>query len=125
MKSAEYNYARDLAYHLWYTHYKDDAPDWEPLDNLYGVLMQIDNMITGLIRNKEGKGMKLRDMVQNCAFVFGSGVGAMVEALGMMSANLEAHKRGEAIPYPEQHFTDLIAERGLDFYTLRKQIYGG
>ena len=50
MNPDEYAYARDLAYYLWRTHYKKDAPDWEPLEDLYGVLSQIDNMITGLTR---------------------------------------------------------------------------
>lgn len=50
MKPDEYDYARDLAYYLWRKHYKKDAPDWEPFEDLYGVLSQIDNMTTGLTR---------------------------------------------------------------------------
>ena len=46
--TAEYEYAKDLATYLWETHYKNDAPEWEPCDDLMGVLTQIDNMITGL-----------------------------------------------------------------------------
>ena len=48
--AAEYEYARSLALHIWATHYKADAPEWEPCDNLMGVLTQIDNMVTGLGR---------------------------------------------------------------------------
>lgn len=43
-------YAKRLAVHLWEQHYKEDAPHWEPLDDMTGVLTQIDNMITGLTR---------------------------------------------------------------------------
>ena len=46
----EYEYAKDLATYLWKTHYKHDAPDWEPCEDLMGVLTQIDNMIVGLTR---------------------------------------------------------------------------
>jgi hypothetical protein len=35
---------------MWRKHYKDVAPDWKPLDDLIGVLTQIDNMTTGLKR---------------------------------------------------------------------------
>ena len=42
------DYATRLAVSLWEKHYKDDAPDWKPLDDLIGVLTQIDNMICGL-----------------------------------------------------------------------------
>ena len=46
----EYKYAKNLATYLWKTHYKTDAPKWEPCDDLMGVLTQIDNMIVGLTR---------------------------------------------------------------------------
>jgi len=45
----EYEYAKDLATHLWETYFKDDVPEWEPCDDLMGVLTQIDNMTVGLI----------------------------------------------------------------------------
>ncbi|GAG50242.1 unnamed protein product [marine sediment metagenome] len=51
--SAEYNYARSLAIYLNEKHYKN--PDWEPFDDLMGVLTQIDNMISGLIRDEFDK----------------------------------------------------------------------
>ena len=44
----EYEYAKNLAIYLWETHYKTDVPEWEPCEDLMGVLTQIDNMITGL-----------------------------------------------------------------------------
>lgn len=44
------DYAKTLATYLWSMHYKDDAPDWEPFDDLFGILSQIDNMLTGLKR---------------------------------------------------------------------------
>jgi len=47
----EYEYAKKLAVYLWETHYKTDAPEWKPCEDLMGVLTQIDNMITGLTRH--------------------------------------------------------------------------
>lgn len=43
-------YATRLAGSLWEKHFKQDAPDWRPLPDLLGVLTQIDNMTTGLVR---------------------------------------------------------------------------
>jgi len=50
----EYEYAKNLAIYLWETHYKTDTPEWEPCEDLMGVLTQIDNMITGLTRKAGG-----------------------------------------------------------------------
>jgi len=47
----EYKYAKELAIAIWKEKYRNDAPDWEPLDDLGGVLTQIDNMICGWIGN--------------------------------------------------------------------------
>jgi hypothetical protein len=43
-----YGYASRLAVAIWEKHYKDAAPQWKPLDDLMGVLTQIDNMSSGL-----------------------------------------------------------------------------
>ena len=45
-----YGYASRLATHIWQKHYMKDAPKWKPLDDLMGVLTQIDNMTSGLTR---------------------------------------------------------------------------
>lgn len=45
-----YGYAVRLAVAIWEKHYKDTAPHWKPLDDLVGVLTQIDNMTSGLTR---------------------------------------------------------------------------
>lgn len=45
-----YGYASRLAVAIWEKHYKDIAPRWKPLDDLMGVLTQIDNMTSGLTR---------------------------------------------------------------------------
>lgn len=47
-----YAYARRLAVYLWAKHYAKDAPEWRPCDDLYGVLSQIDNMLTGMTRQQ-------------------------------------------------------------------------
>jgi len=44
-----YGYAKRLAEAIWSKHYKTIAPQWEPFDELIGVLTQIDNMTSGLI----------------------------------------------------------------------------
>jgi hypothetical protein len=43
-----YGYASRLAVAIWEQHYKGVAPQWKPLDDLMGVLTQIDNMTAGL-----------------------------------------------------------------------------
>jgi hypothetical protein len=43
-------YARELAVSLWEKHWKATAPNWKPLDDLYGILTQIDNMTCGMVR---------------------------------------------------------------------------
>jgi len=43
-------YARRLAVVLHRDHFAKDAPKWEPYDDLYGLLSQIDNMICGMTR---------------------------------------------------------------------------
>jgi len=45
----EYKYARNLAVTIWQKHYKTSAPEWESLDDLMGVLTQIDNMVAGMV----------------------------------------------------------------------------
>ena len=45
-----YGYASRLAAAIWEQHYKGEAPNWRPLDDLMGVLTQIDNMTAGLTR---------------------------------------------------------------------------
>ena len=45
-----YEYASRLATWIWEKHYKNESPHWKPLNDLLGVLTQIDNMVTGLVR---------------------------------------------------------------------------
>jgi len=49
-----YREALSLAKSLWAQHYRETAPDWRPLEDLRGVLSQIDNMTTGLARKGSG-----------------------------------------------------------------------
>jgi hypothetical protein len=44
-----YGYAARLATSIWKQHYQKTAPQWQVLDDLIGVLTQIDNMAAGLI----------------------------------------------------------------------------
>ena len=42
-------YAKSIASHMA-QHWQDTAPDWKPLDDLMGILSQIDNMASGMTR---------------------------------------------------------------------------
>ena len=50
----ELGYARSLAVGMWEHYYKAEAPNWEPLPDLLGLLTQIDNMVAGLPRAAGG-----------------------------------------------------------------------
>ena len=41
---------KNLAQAIWRSHYRADSPDFQLLDDCHGVLSQIDNMVTGLVR---------------------------------------------------------------------------
>lgn len=44
-----YREAKRLAEIVWRDHYKEKAPNWQPLDTTAGIISQIDNMIAGLV----------------------------------------------------------------------------
>lgn len=44
--------AKRLAIAIWTQHYHFDAPSWQAFDDLMGLLSQIDNMVSGLSRQK-------------------------------------------------------------------------
>ena len=48
--SDAYGYAKRLAEAIYQKHYKQDSPEWKPLDTTLGVLTQIDNMTSGLVK---------------------------------------------------------------------------
>jgi len=47
-----YGYAKRLAKFIWEKHYKEESPNWTPLQDVLGVLTQIDNMFCGLEKTK-------------------------------------------------------------------------
>lgn len=47
-------YAQRIAIAVWEKHWKNDAPQWKPVDDLGGVLSQIDNMVAGMTRKPTG-----------------------------------------------------------------------
>ena len=49
-QSNHLHYATSIALAIWRAHYAQTAPDWKPLDDLAGVLSQIDNMTSRLSR---------------------------------------------------------------------------
>ena len=44
---------RKLAVAIWEQHFREDAPDWQPCDDVDGIISQISNMITGLTRRED------------------------------------------------------------------------
>jgi hypothetical protein len=40
-----------IARYMWEKYYKEQSPEWGPLDDTLGVLSQIDNMIAGMDRS--------------------------------------------------------------------------
>jgi len=42
--------AQYLATLLWEKHYKNESPNWKPLDTIEGLLSQINNMTSGMAR---------------------------------------------------------------------------
>ncbi len=53
-------YARKLARQMHNNFYKDGSPEWDLLEDLDGVISQIDNMVTGLKRVEEERGLWAR-----------------------------------------------------------------
>jgi hypothetical protein len=47
---AAYGYASRLAEAIYQKHYRQDSPEWKPLDDTLGVLTQIDNMTCRLVK---------------------------------------------------------------------------
>lgn len=45
----------DLAMALWRTHYRNDSPNFELLPDAAGILSQIDNMVSGLVKPEATK----------------------------------------------------------------------
>lgn len=50
---------------------------------------------------------------QRAAYVISQSVCCMVEAMGMVSMNMQGSHRGEAIAYIDEHFTALIDKWGI------------
>lgn len=55
---------------------------------------------------------------QKAAFVMAQSTAALIEALGMMSLNMQRAQRGETIAYEERSFEQLIEQYGLGHNTL-------
>ncbi len=76
-----YGYALRLAVAIWEQHYKDVAPQWKPLDDLMGVLTQIDNMTSGLVSppapKREWQGLTDEEITE--IYKMGLGVRASIE----------------------------------------------
>lgn len=58
-------YARKIAVALNEKHYSDNEVKFKPYDDLYGLLMQIDNMTCGMERKKNEPPYLSRDPAKN------------------------------------------------------------
>lgn len=47
-KDSALRYAKNLATTMWERDWKQESPNWQPLDDTVGVLTQIDNMVAGM-----------------------------------------------------------------------------
>lgn len=52
--------AQNLAVALYERHYKNSAPDWRVAEDMIGVLLQIDNMTSGLVPDDRIKELEAR-----------------------------------------------------------------
>lgn len=50
---------------------------------------------------------------QQAAYIQAQSTTALIEAMGMMSENLQRVHRGESIAYPEDSFQDVILRYGI------------
>ena len=55
--------AEQLAKDMWRRSYRDVAPHWQPLDDLPGVISQIDNMHAGVAQELEDVRMKYDQLI--------------------------------------------------------------
>jgi len=46
--TTDYEHLKDLTVRIWEEFYKEESPEWEPLDDILGLITQIDNMVCGL-----------------------------------------------------------------------------
>jgi hypothetical protein len=118
-------YAQRLAEAIWSKYYKADAPHWKPLDDVLGVLTQIDNMTSGLSRSPttptEGPALLTEDDVftlmghaevlrgdgqADMPTYFGGLAGRIARAIGRIdlaekSAAIESKVRASTLTDPE------------------------
>ena len=50
--AAALEYATRLAKGMWERDWQEESPNWQPLDDLLGVMTQIDNMLAGMEKKK-------------------------------------------------------------------------
>ncbi len=65
---------QELATHLWQKHYKTESPVFEVLGDLAGVLSQIDNITTGLVREQEPESKYVNGWKHSCVTLMTDGV---------------------------------------------------
>lgn len=105
--AAELNYAQELAASTWRKHYQTDAPEWKVLPDMYGVLSQIDNMLTGLSRAPAQQPAQGEERER-----FEAWLETTPDKLNFYEIRLAAYMAGAALPsQPEQEPDKVDAER--------------
>lgn len=58
---------RALCSHLWARHYRDEVPNWLPLDTLPGVISRLDNMTAGVSNDIDEMTAKFKKAITDLA----------------------------------------------------------
>jgi hypothetical protein len=58
--------ASRLANSIWRSEYKNDAPNWQPLGTVVGVISQIDNMYAGVREQRNALRQQLAELEKTC-----------------------------------------------------------
>jgi hypothetical protein len=102
-----YRSARDLAVSIWRDNYKNTAPNWEPLEDLAGVISQIDNMVAGLRRSANTGAV--RRLAERLKWMLDADQFRNVEAMLSAIAAPDAIPDAEAAVNPDDAAVDRFA----------------
>ena len=53
--------------------------------------------------------------IMEAAKLIANSSAALIEAMGMMSENIERANRGESLEYPEEAFNKVVMNNGIDY----------
>ena len=106
--AAGLKYATRLAKGMWERDWKQEAPNWQPFDDLVGVLTQIDNMLAGM-EKKKWRNAESSDLRDNPKRNYADGLSGDWVCSGC-GANAEEHaisRTHEALCATERDFVEV------------------